>query len=117
DVRHLLASALFPWMRARYGAPRDPQLTAIGGSSRGALASSCAALQTPDVFGKVLSQSGSYWWAAGAARGAEYLTERFGRSPKLPLQFFLEVGEMEIAQQLDTNRRLAHGLQTKREGV
>jgi enterochelin esterase-like enzyme len=108
-----LATELIPWMRLRYSAARDPQRTGLAGSSRGGLASSCAAFQHPDVFGKVLSQSGSYWWAPGSNAEAEFLTAKFARAPKLPLQFVLEVGAMEIAPQLDTNRRLRDVLKTK----
>ena len=108
-----LANELVPWMRTRYGASADSRLTVIGGSSRGGLASSCAAFQHPNVFGKALSQSGSYWWAPDANSGAEFLTGQFSRSPTLPLQFFMEVGEMEISAQLDTNRRLRDVLKTK----
>jgi putative esterase/uncharacterized protein DUF3327 len=87
------ANEVVPWLRSRYSATADPRLTVVAGSSLGGLASSCAAFQHPDVFGKVLSQSGSYWWTPHANACAEYLTGQFARAPKLPLQFFLEVGE------------------------
>lgn len=109
----LLANEIVPSMRERYGTTTNPQLTVIGGSSRGALASSCAAFQHPEVFGKVLSQSGSYWWNPDANPGTEFLTGQFARSPKLPLQFYIEAGEMEIDMQLATNRRLRDVLKAK----
>jgi enterochelin esterase-like enzyme len=108
-----LAKELVPRVRARYVASADSRLTVIGGSSRGALAASCAAFRHPDVFGKVLSQSGSYWWTPDANAGGEFLAREFARSTRLPLQFFMEVGEMEISDQLETNRRLRDVLTSK----
>ena len=108
-----LANELVPWMRTNYDATANPQLTVIGGSSRGGLAASCAAFQNPSVFGKILSQSGSYWWKPDREPGAEWLTGQLARSPMLPLQFFVEVGEMEISDQLNTNRRLRDVLTAK----
>lgn len=53
---------LIPWVRARYAVTRDPQRSVIGGASLGGLAAAYIALKSPDLFGNVLSQSGSYWW-------------------------------------------------------
>jgi enterochelin esterase family protein len=108
-----LVNELVTSMRTNYRVSSDPRLTAIAGSSLGGLAASCAAFRHPDVFGKVLSQSGSYWWTPDSKTGAEFLTGEFARSPRLPLQFFIEVGEMEIPDQLDTNRRLRDVLKSK----
>lgn len=108
----LLAKELVPWMRANYNATSEPRVTVIAGSSRGGLMSTCAAYQHPTVFGKVLSQSGSYWWSPDA-NGPEWLTRQLARSPSLPLQFYVEVGEMEISDQLETNRRLRDVLKSK----
>lgn len=107
-----LANELVPWMRANFNATADPRWTVIGGSSRGGLMSTCAAYQHPTVFGKVLSQSGSYWWGPDAGP-SEWLTRQLERSSRLPVQLYLEVGEMEISDQLDTNRRLRDVLTSK----
>ena len=100
-------------MRERNRATGDPGLTIIGGSSLGGLASSCAAFRHPDVFGNVLSQSGSYWFTPGRDAGVEHLTAQFAKSAKLPVQFYIEVGEMEVADQLETNRRLRDTLRSR----
>jgi enterochelin esterase family protein len=110
---NFLADELVPWMRANYHASAEPQLTVIGGSSRGGLASTCAAYHHPTVFGKVLSQSGSYWWKPDNSPNPEWLTAQFARVPKLPLRFYIEVGLMEISDQLDTNRRFQRVLNSK----
>jgi enterochelin esterase family protein len=115
EFANFLATELVPWMRSTYHATDNPAQTVVGGSSLGGLTSTCTAINHPDVFGKVLSQSGSYWWKRTfGSRSmpddlteAEWLTRRISTLRKLDLQFFMEVGQMEAAEvQLDTNRRL-----------
>ena len=50
----------------------------VGGMSYGGLAASFAALRHPDVFGAVLSQSGSYWWRPGGSAAWEWLAAQLG---------------------------------------
>jgi enterochelin esterase-like enzyme len=109
-----LANELVPWMQTNYRAKADPKSTVIGGPSRAGLASTCTAYQHPAVFGKVLSQSGSYWWKPDDDPKPEWLTRQIASSPAVPVQFYMEVGEMEIPLQLDTNRRLRDVLRSKR---
>jgi enterochelin esterase family protein len=102
-----LAKELVPWMRTTYHATDDPQQTVIGGASLGGLESTFTAVTNPGVFGKVLSQSGSYWWKPDNEKEDEWLTRRIQSTSKLPLQFFLEVGRMEAVDlQLGSNRRM-----------
>ena len=70
-----LARELVPWMRERYRAGAAPALTVVSGASLGGLAASFAAFQHPDVFGNVVSQSGSYWWKPGQDAAPEWLTQ------------------------------------------
>jgi enterochelin esterase-like enzyme len=90
-----LAKEAVPWMRDNYHATSDAVRTLVGGSSYGGLAAVYAALRHSEVFGAVLSQSGSFWWAPDDDPEAEWLTRQFIASPKLPVRFFLEVGLME----------------------
>jgi enterochelin esterase-like enzyme len=90
-----LAKEAVSWMRDNYHATSDAARTFIGGSSYGGLASVYAALRHPEIFGNVLSQSGSFWWAPDDDPEAEWLTRQFVASPKLPVRFFLEIGLME----------------------
>jgi enterochelin esterase-like enzyme len=90
-----LAKEVAPWMRDNYYATSDAARTLVGGSSYGGLAAVFAALRHPEVFGNVLSQSGSFWWAPDNDTEAEWLARQFVTSPKLPVRFFLEVGLME----------------------
>ena len=85
---------LLPLVRRRYAVTRDPLQTAVGGSSHGGLAATCAALRFPRTFGMVISQSGSYWWAP-PNEDYEWPARTFASRPKLPLRFYLDVGVLE----------------------
>ncbi|WP_236903857.1 enterochelin esterase domain-containing protein [Cupriavidus malaysiensis] len=98
-----LAEELLPWAAAQ-GVAAPAARTIVAGSSYGGLAAAYAALRHPQRFGLVLSQSGSFWWAPGAAPGTgpaagdaapEWLTRRYAASPRLPLRFYLEAGRFE----------------------
>jgi enterochelin esterase family protein len=110
-----LAKELLPWIAARYPVPRKPQDVTIAGASRGGLAATCAALDHPERFGNVISQSGFFVWqdrnwfkyadphgAPDAASREELAWDRYGTvmhrvatQPKVPVRFYLEVGRFE----------------------
>jgi enterochelin esterase-like enzyme len=95
EFADFLAKELVPWMRKNYRATEDPAHVAVGGSSYGGLAATFAGLRHPDVFGNVLSQSGSFWWKPEDQSEPEWLTKQFISSPRLNIRLFLEVGLME----------------------
>lgn len=126
-----LTEELVPWVRVQASATSDPARSVIAGSSMGGLAASFAALRRPDVFGNVLSQSGAFnwksadeWQSAGESEW-EWLIHEFERTPRLPLRFWLDVGEFETVPQfgptpeedgptlLATNRHLRDVLRAK----
>ena len=102
-------------MRQRYHITNTPADTAVGGASRGGLAAACAALDHPEVFGNVFSQSGFFVykdknWFRRVGRDvapddasqeekawAEYgsVITQFVTRPKLPIRFYLEAGVFE----------------------
>jgi enterochelin esterase family protein len=90
-----LTDELLPWVRGRYAVTDDPARTVVGGSSYGGLAAAFAALERPDVFGAVLSQSGSYWWKPEDDAEWEWLPRRYAERERLPLRFYLDVGLLE----------------------
>ena len=90
-----LVAELLPWVRERYHVAADPRRTTIGGFSLGGLAAAFAALRHPEVFGNVLSQSGSFWWRPAGDPEPEWLTRQFVASPRVPVRFYLEVGLYE----------------------
>ena len=101
-----LSNELIPWVRRLYNVTSDPSQVTIGGSSYGGLAATYAAFRHPEVFGNVLSQSGSYWWTPptdptkpnsfdpDSEHG--YVADLFIHSPRLPIRFYLDAGSMEV---------------------
>lgn len=115
DFAHFLGEELTPWLR-RQGISAAAERTVIGGSSYGGLASAYAALRYPQVFGNVLSQSGSFWWAPPGGE-AQWLTREYIAAPRLPLRFYLEAGQFEggVGQSgiFETTRHLRDVLRAK----
>lgn len=115
-----LAEEVLPWVRQKYRVTTDPAGTVLAGSSRGGLAAACAAIEHPELFGNVLSQSGSFVWSEKDSE-PEWVRRHLEASPKLPIRFYLDVGLMEVwptndgkgASLLDANRRLRDVLQSK----
>lgn len=97
-----LASELIPWVRSRYNVTRDPNKTVVAGSSFGGIAATYAALRHSEIFGAVLCQSGSFWWAPDHRYGDEpttetgWLAKQFIKSPKLPIRFYMDAGLFEV---------------------
>jgi enterochelin esterase-like enzyme len=90
-----LAQELLPFVHERYHITSDPHRTIVSGASLGALAATYAGFRRPDVFGNVLSQSGSYWWKPNGDTEAEWLARQFAAGPKRPLRLYLEIGLLE----------------------
>lgn len=92
-----IAQELMPWVRSLYRVSESPKQVTAGGISFGGLAAAYVALKHPDIFGNVLSQSGSFWWGPeGYDEVGEWLTHQFVVEGKLPLRFYLEVGKLEV---------------------
>lgn len=102
DFADFLAKELIPFVHAQYNVTSDPQLTVVAGSSYGGIASVYAGLRHPEVFGRILCQSGSFWWAPDHPYSSDVSTEtgwlakEFIKSPKLPLAFYMDAGQFEI---------------------
>jgi enterochelin esterase-like enzyme len=90
-----VALDLVPWVRRSYHTTNDPRLTVVAGVSLGGLAAAFAAARHPAVYGNVLSQSGSYWWAPDDVDEGEALPRDYATHPKLPLRFWMEAGTFE----------------------
>jgi len=107
-------------MRENFHATSDATRTVVGGASYGGLASAYAALRHPEIFGNVLSQSESFFWAPEGDPDSDWLTRQYVASPKLPMRFFIEVGLMESGpnprnsrSQVVTNRHMRDVLAAK----
>ncbi len=108
-----LTEELLPWARERYAVGDDPERTVVSGSSMGGLAALYVGLRASDVFGAVLSQSGSFWWRPNDEEPHEWLNRRYAESPRLPLRLYLDVGIFETSitpgdgpTQVEVNRRM-----------
>lgn len=119
-----LAQEIVPWARANYHVTDRPEQTIIGGVSLGGLAAAFVGFKHPEVFGNVLSQSGSFWWKPDNEKDWEWLTHQFAAGPRLPLRFSFEAGLLENTSgappgqpipppMLVTNRNLRDTLQSK----
>ncbi|WP_228533610.1 alpha/beta hydrolase [Pseudomonas sp. UFMG81] len=106
-----MAEELMPWAREQ-GLSAPASRTVVAGSSYGGLASAYMGLTHPELFGNVLSLSGSYWWAQ-AADEPGWLTREYARAPRQPLRFYLQSGLFEGPKILDTNRHLRDVLLAK----
>lgn len=90
-----LERELLPWARQRVNLSDDPALTTIVGVSRGGLMAGFIGLQMANIFGNVLIQSGALGWHPEGETEPDWLARQFSRSPRLPLQFYLEAGRFE----------------------
>ncbi|MBA1203451.1 DUF3327 domain-containing protein [Pseudomonas capeferrum] len=106
-----MAEELMPWARQQ-GLAAPASRTVIAGSSYGGLASAYLGLRHPELFGNVLSLSGSYWWSPEGVEPG-WLTREYVKAPRQPLHFYLHSGLFEGPKILDTTRHLRDVLQAK----
>jgi enterochelin esterase-like enzyme len=92
-----LSRQLLPYVRTRWHVTTDPHRVIITGSSAGGLAATFVALERPDLFGNVLSQSGAYWRGAEASNSPpyEWLTSRIATLSRRDVTLVLDVGALE----------------------
>lgn len=118
DFAAFLANELAPWIRQRVNVAITGDRTIIGGSSYGGLAAAYAAHRHPNLFGNVLSMSGSFWWHPDEGDvEAEWLTRAFAKQPSRSTRFFLSAGLFETGREepgiLETTRHLRDVLMAK----
>lgn len=126
----MMATELLPWLAKRWPVTADPAQTVVAGSSYGGLASAWLALRHPQRFGRVLSLSGSFWWAPARPPGfiagglddtaeGEWLTHQFVGAPRTDTVFYLAPGLLERSAPsdgpgiLETNRHLRDVLRAR----
>ncbi|MCY1143521.1 alpha/beta hydrolase-fold protein [Actinoplanes sp. Pm04-4] len=112
-----ITHTLLPWARTELGAGADGRANVIAGCSRGGLAAAGIALSSPDSFGAVISQSGSFWWPSENPGG---LARQVARQPLADVRFYLDVGILETKPldgdgptQIDVNRAMRDALRDK----
>lgn len=107
-----LATELVPWIRTKYPTTDRPDRTAIAGASLGGLTAAFSAKMHSEVFGKVLSQSGAYWYHPEAGQDG-WLSTQFAQGERRPIEFWMEVGAFESRSMVSNNRRLRDVLRAK----
>ena len=112
EFARFVAEELLPALRREYRLAASPAQAVVGGASYGALAATAIAQRYPQVFGNVLSQSGSYWWHPGFRPQEDdafrvqmgWLPRTFAGGARLPLRFYMEVGQSEGSNMVLPNR-------------
>jgi len=113
-----LSKEVFPWIHEHWSVTRDPRKCIVGGLSMGGSEAAFVGLLHPEVFGNVLSQSGSFADGNGKDVKWEWLASQYKASPKQPLRFFIEEGRLEGVSRegptgLTANRHFAQILKSK----
>ncbi|QPP08811.1 enterochelin esterase [Streptomyces bathyalis] len=114
-----LVQELMPWVHENYHITSDPARTVLGGSCFGGLAAAYSAFKSPERFGNVISQSGSFWWPGkdNPDFEDEWMTKQYAESPRLPVRFSMDIGSLERAimeyDPMTTHRNMRDVLQEK----
>ena len=112
-----IAKELVSWARENYYISSDPNEAILMGSSSGALAAAFIGYKYPNIFRNILSQSGFYgwfpgnlffqrmryyygkdfvrWWDKEDEQEPFWLIRQFYKREKLPLKFYVNVGNLE----------------------
>jgi len=92
-----LAEELMPFARDKYKLSCDPRDTTITGFSLGGLNAMYLGLTQSETFGRVLSQSGSFWY-----QGLDpvWMGQEFLNSDKKDIRVYMNVGILEAPDQM-----------------
>lgn len=91
-IHEFVAGELMPWARTQLGAGLDTRANLIAGASRGGLVAAYLGLRCPDLFGGVISQSGSFWWPIPDEGEPGWLIREVAHLPRSDVRFYLDVG-------------------------
>ncbi|MFF5081476.1 alpha/beta hydrolase-fold protein [Actinoplanes sp. NPDC000266] len=112
-----VTSQVLPWARGHLGAGTDPGGNIIAGVSRGGLAAAHIGLRSPECFGAVISQSGSFWWPSPDEGEPGWMIREVARRPPAGVRFWIDVGSAETLpgpggapDQLTVNRAMRDAL-------
>ena len=87
-----LEKEVLPLVAKEYRLRDDPSARAIGGASSGGICAFTAAWHRPDLFGRVLSQIGSFT----NIRGGNAYPDLVRKAPKKPIRVFLSDGTNDL---------------------
>jgi enterochelin esterase-like enzyme len=117
DFKDFVVKELVPRIKSEWNITSDPQKTIIGGMSYGGLAAGFISFYTDSIFGRVLSQSGSFWrdtvceplssqWSR-----TDWLISQYQAKPKKNIKIYLDWGLQEPII-LNSNRKFVRVLDT-----
>ena len=107
DFNSFLITELIPWVRDSYHVTKDSARTTICGFSLGGLAAFFAATQHPDIFGNILSLSGSvHWKKADYENQTPWIEYYFRTKCKQTLNIYMSAGKLENKPLLLANQNL-----------
>ncbi len=89
---NFLAEELLPLLEKDYLISSDPKMRVIGGLSSGGICAFTAAWHRPDLFGKVISHSGSFT----NIRGGHTYPTLIRNTPKKDIKIFLQCGTNDL---------------------
>lgn len=90
-----LITELLPWVRSHFHVSSNPADVVVAGSSYGGLAALFAGIKHPEIFGNVLSQSGSFWWKPEGASSPSWMLSLVNGTSCKPIRIYLEAGKLE----------------------
>jgi len=122
--QRFLASELMPRLRVAYRVSSDPRQNVVVGSSLGGITATYTAFTHPELFGNVISQSGSFWWwpdrwskpsrlDTELTAESSWLAKKIAVEKKRPIRLYLEANLWEGDSMLLPNRMLSSILQGK----
>ena len=113
---HFVAQELIPWLCEQQQLCPKAENRILAGSSFGGLAALSIAHEHPELFGNVLSQSGSFWWGPNP-ESLEWLSQKITQKPHPKIKVYLDAGLFETTPPprsiLHANQRLYSLLQRK----
>lgn len=97
DYAHYIANELIPWAQANFCISQLPSDTTVIGVSLGGLCALFMGLHHADKIGKVISQSGAFWWRPNDAIEDGWLMKVAAYLPKRDVKIYLDIGLLETA--------------------
>lgn len=94
--RCFVIDELLPWLKENYNINNNESKNLIAGFSYGGLTAAFIAYRHPEVFSKVLSQSGGMYWNREDDENKKGLILRmYENGAKQPIDFYMTFGEFE----------------------